>query len=619
LQVTPRFPPGEAAVTILVIEDSLTFLHGLKRRLVAEGYQVLTAQTAQEGLRLAARTIPDCIILDVLLPDADGDKVCHELKMNGMLSQTPVLMLTARAGTQGELAGLQAGADDYLAKTADLDLVVARVRSLLRHRCPRPGDLAPSVHQSRILAVDDSLVYLRGIKDALQAEGYAVSGARSGAEALEAIVREAFDCVLIDLLMPEMNGDELCRRIRGIESCRDLPLIILTGKEGKDDMIACLNAGADDFVSKSSDIEVLKGRLKAILRRKYYQDEHARVQEELRRREAEMVAAQAKAEMVEQLERKNAELRQMYEQLEVTHRRLKDYQAKLVQSEKMAALGQTVAGVAHEINNPLAFALNNLRVIERDTHSIADLLERYRALHEIVAESRPEEAAAIETLLEEVDYNYIRENIGRIFPATQDGLRRVSLIVKELREFSRLDEAEYKPVDLRSSLEKTVKIIEYVFRENQVRLVQEYQPVPPVTCYPAELNQVVLNLLVNAVQACRPDDRVWLRLFPQGPQGVVIEVEDTGAGIPPEVLPKIFDPFFTTKPIGKGTGLGLSISFGIVGKHGGRIEVESEVGRGTRFTVHLPLVALAPGADGAPGRPGPPASRPALVPARDEP
>src|SRR3954454_25289587 len=135
--MVPRPFPGEAIVTILVIEDSLTFLHGLKRRLLAEGYQVLTAQTAQEGLRLAARANPDCIILDVLLPDADGDSVCRELKLNGMLSPIPVLMLTARTGTEGEVAGLLAGADDYLAKTADLDLVVARVRILLRHRRAR--------------------------------------------------------------------------------------------------------------------------------------------------------------------------------------------------------------------------------------------------------------------------------------------------------------------------------------------------------------------------------------------------------------------------------------------------------------------------------------------------
>jgi two-component system, NtrC family, sensor kinase len=266
---------------------------------------------------------------------------------------------------------------------------------------------------------------------------------------------------------------------------------------------------------------------------------------------------------------------------------LEDAQNQLIQSEKLASIGQIAAGVAHEINNPIAFVLSNLGALESYVASLFALSDD--------AGASPAKASRDGT-----DVEFLRTDIAALLAESRDGLGRVKAIVQDLKNFSRggADE-EWEMVDLHGALESTLNIVRNEIKY-KARIETHYGALPEVECLPSRLNQVFLNLLVNAGQAIDANGRVLIETGVEGDEAW-IAVEDTGCGIPKENLNRIFEPFFTTKPVGQGTGLGLSLSYSIVRKHGGRIEVDSEVGRGTRFTVRLPLrqprVALPVAAD----------------------
>ncbi|HEY0706442.1 MAG TPA: ATP-binding protein, partial [Polyangia bacterium] len=268
---------------------------------------------------------------------------------------------------------------------------------------------------------------------------------------------------------------------------------------------------------------------------------------------------------------------------------LKKTQSHLVQQEKLASLGQMVAGVAHEINNPLAFVINNAAVMQRDLKAVTEVLRLYRQGDACLTEKCPDLMGEIKGLSEQVDLDYTLGNLQEMLGRSRDGLKRIQQIVRDLRDFARLDESDLHEVDLNAGIQSTVNIISGHAKKKQIRIETELDPaLPPVACQPAKINQVVMNLISNAIDASKESGRVVVRTA--AVDGCArIEVEDEGTGIPPEVRERIFDPFFTTKPVGEGTGLGLSISYGIVNDHGGTIEVDSTPGKGTRFTVNLPV------------------------------
>ena len=267
-------------------------------------------------------------------------------------------------------------------------------------------------------------------------------------------------------------------------------------------------------------------------------------------------------------------------------------QAMIVQAEKLASLGLLSAGVAHEINNPLAYVANNLAVLERDCRGLSGLLDAYAQAHPVLAAACPEVAGKIDQIGEAIDLPYIRANLERLLISTRQGVKRISGIVENLRRFARLDQAAVDRVDLEQAIAGSLELIRGQLEQRQIEVEQHGGGVLPVVCAPAQINQVVLNLLVNAMQAIeatgRAAGRIEIETRSRGDE-VILEVADDGCGIPVEVLPRIFDPFFTTKPVGQGTGLGLAISHGIIVDHGGRFEVESTPGRGSRFRVFLPV------------------------------
>jgi PAS domain S-box-containing protein len=285
---------------------------------------------------------------------------------------------------------------------------------------------------------------------------------------------------------------------------------------------------------------------------------------------------------------KNLQLQQMAESEREAHAALKQAQVQLVQSEKLASLGQIVAGVAHEINNPVAFVTNNVAVLGRDVGEMRDLIELYEEADGLIASSFPELAARIGEFRDRVDMGYTLNNIQGLLHRSRDGLRRIQQIVTHLRLFAHLDEGDVNEADLNDGIESTAAIIIGHARKKQIKLAVDLDPLPPVTCNAARINQVVMNLMTNAIDACNEGGTVTVRSRPEE-TGIRIEVCDDGCGIPPEVRDRIFDPFFTTKPIGQGSGLGLSISYGIIKDHGGTIEVDSAPGQGACFVLHLPL------------------------------
>ena len=419
-------------------------------------------------------------------------------------------------------------------------------------------DKLAGTNRANILVVDDDPCNLEILGRLLQ-PFYEVSAAPSGEHALQiAAGAERPDLILLDVLMPGMDGYAVLARLRDNPVTRDIPVIFVTGLDSVEDEERGLELGAVDYIAKPYRPPVVLARV--------------RIQLELKR---------ARDYLFDQKTYLEAELA----------RRLKEnqqVQIQLMQSEKMAAIGQLAAGITHEINNPVGFVTSNLASLDGYQRDVFELLDAYEDLEEICTS----DAAAlsnIRALKQQKEIDFLRTDIAQLIAESRQGLLRVAKIVSDLKNFSRVESTDWEWTDLREGLESTLNIV-----WNEIKyhctLNKDYGDVPKVYCNPSQINQVFLNLLVNAAQAIPEKGNITIRTGLSDGE-VFIAIADTGAGIPAENLPRLFEPFFTTKPVGKGTGLGLSISYSIVQKHKGRIAVDSELGKGTTFTVWLPLTA----------------------------
>jgi two-component system NtrC family sensor kinase len=264
-------------------------------------------------------------------------------------------------------------------------------------------------------------------------------------------------------------------------------------------------------------------------------------------------------------------------------RKLADAHSQLLQSEKLASIGQLAAGVAHEINNPVAFVNSNLGTLQGYIEDLFKTLAAYELGEKEMSSSTQK---AMNDLKQQIDIVYLRQDASRLLVESMNGLQRVKRIVQDLRDFSHVDKTDKQWASLETGLDSTVNVVWSALKD-KVEVIKEYGAISEIECIPSQINQVFMNLLINAGQAIEGRGRITLRTG-QDAENVWVEIQDTGNGIPSENMDRIFDPFFTTKPVGTGTGLGLSISYGIVSRHGGHIEVKSELGKGATFKVLLP-------------------------------
>ncbi|MBL7554855.1 MAG: HAMP domain-containing protein [Bdellovibrionaceae bacterium] len=273
------------------------------------------------------------------------------------------------------------------------------------------------------------------------------------------------------------------------------------------------------------------------------------------------------------------DLKKKVQELEAANRELKETQKKLVHSAKMISLGELVAGVAHELNNPISFIYSNMSYLRDYSAKLIDLVR-----------SASQEPATLEKKKAEVEFEYIVSDLPKLISSCEEGARRTRDIVLGLRNFSRIDESQIKEVDIRETIDATLNLLQGELK-NRIEVKKDYEPIPPIKCFASQLSQVFVNLLSNAIQAIPGSGTIWIHvsLIREKENWVQISIQDSGNGITPEHLDKIFDPFFTTKGVGQGTGLGLSITYGIIQKHGGDIQVKSQVGVGTEFIIQLPI------------------------------
>ncbi|MEO8673421.1 MAG: two-component regulator propeller domain-containing protein [Tahibacter sp.] len=295
--------------------------------------------------------------------------------------------------------------------------------------------------------------------------------------------------------------------------------------------------------------------------------------------------AQLHSEIDDRLAAENA-VQQRNAELESLNRKLAGTQSQLLQSEKMASVGQLAAGVAHEINNPIGFVHSNLCSLKRYVEEIFSVLGAYEGIEPALPRAHPE-LARLQEIKERVDLDYLRRDTDDLLAETMDGITRVKKIVQDLKDFSHLDKAEWERVDVHQALDSTLNVVAHELKY-KADVVKNYGDLPPIECLPFQIKQVFMNLLVNATQAIEGRGTVSIQTGCDT-DSVWIAISDTGKGIEPANLHRIFEPFFTTKPVGVGTGLGLSVSYGIVQKHGGSIEVISQPGLGSTFTLRLPI------------------------------
>ena len=522
----------ERLTTILIIDDSMTFREELRETFEAAGYAVLTAVTGEEGLHIAADERPAAIVVDGVLPGIDGATVIRRIRLDAALRGVPCLLLTAAEDNEAELRALDAGADAFVRKEEDVDVILARLAAVLRRTAAPSGEKSVSLlSPKKILAVDDSLTYLQEIAATLREEGYDVALARSGDEAIELLAVQPVDCILLDLVMPGLSGQETCRRIKSVPVLREVPLIMLTAHEDRAAMLDGLGAGADDFIQKSSEFEVLKARVRAQIRRKQFEDENRRIREELLRAEIEAAESRAaqelaatRAVLLQELERKNKELESF------------SY------------------SVSHDLRTPL-------RSIDGFSQA---LLDNY--------------ADKLDAKGEE----YLR----RVRTAAQ----RMGHLMDALLELSRISMSDLKHdlIDL-SSLAKGI-ISELRSRDPERKVDVHVQEGLQAEADERLMQIVLENLFGNAWKftSKAEDARIEFGKM-NSPEGETYFVRDNGAGFNLAFADKLFGAFqrMHRQEEFPGNGVGLATVQRIVQRHGGKVSAESACGAGSTFYFTL--------------------------------
>lgn len=423
---------------------------------------------------------------------------------------------------------------------------------------------------SLILVVDDSATNLEIISDAITNAGFYVATARNGEKALQQIQDKQPDLILLDVMMPVIDGFETCKKIKANPATQDIPVIFMTGISDTETKVQGLTLGAVDYITKPFQKEEVLARIKTHLQLRYL------------------------TKTLEQLvTERTGELSQALKDLQA-------YQIQLVQKEKMSALGQLVAGIAHEINNPVSCIHGNLGHAANYFQSLIKIIDLYQ-------QNYPEPVPVIQEEITEIDLEYIRSDLPHLITSMKEGVQRIRNISTSLRNFSRADRGKVF-CNIHNGIDSTIMILKHRLKPSKLRpeieVIKNYGDLPSITCFSGQLNQVFMNILTNAIDALEESNlgRTYSEIE-QNPNQILIEtaltedknyavisIKDNGVGMTPEVQNQIFEHLFTTKPLGRGTGLGLSIARQIIlEKHKGSLDVYSVLGEGSEFVITIPV------------------------------
>ena len=429
---------------------------------------------------------------------------------------------------------------------------------------------------AEILAIDDTPANLEVITETLSSAGYAIAAATSGKRALKRLQTYIPDLILLDVKMPEIDGFEICRQIKENPNTAGIPIIFITALSDSESITKGFSLGAVDYITKPfQELELL-----------------ARVQTHLKLRSLNESLEKQVAERTRDLERTMGQLQEALTQVKTS-------QLQLIQKEKMAALGNTIAGVAHEINNPLGFLSGSINITNEHFQGLVRHLQLYQQCY-------PEPEIDILDHAKKLDLPFVLQDVPDLLETMKYGIDRLKDISNSLRIFSRIDADLQFGVNLHEGLESTLLILKYRLQANQFRpaiqVVREYRNLPEISCFLGQINQVFTNILANAIdmfdemaeqkshdRVAENPPKITIRTFSLGDR-VRIEIQDNGTGMQESVKAQIFDASFTTKAAGKGTGLGLAIARQIIAeKHGGEITCDSTLGQGTTFSIVLPI------------------------------
>ncbi len=420
--------------------------------------------------------------------------------------------------------------------------------------------MSPMSQKSTIMVVDDKPSNLRLLGQMLSEQGHRVRIFPKGAMALKSALTDPPDLILLDINMPEMSGYEVCQRLKARAETRDLPVIFISALTDTVDKVKAFSLGGVDYITKPFQVEEV----------------HARISLHLTLKRTQTA-----------LEEKNQALQKALDHLKTT-------QHQLVQSEKMAALGVLVAGIAHEINNPVNFIKTSILGLGQDFQELAGLLQA----HERCTSNCPD--AQLQEIRSRIDYAVLKEEIPQLIDNIHQGVSRTEEIITSLRYYSRMDRGNTKMTDLRDLINAALVILKNRYKHH-VQLTKKYADLPKIAVHPGKMIQVLINIISNAIDAVtqgpvqfEPETIIIEtgKQYHHDRPYAVIAVSDNGPGIAEEIKDKIFDPFFTTKEVGEGTGVGLSISIGIIKEHQGMIKLSSfRNGGGATFTIFLPLEA----------------------------